>query len=94
MWFDLEGVADTKYKRMMLEGSLEDATTMTKLDMSWHHLQEKFKKMILGPSLATGVREQITYEILHKGWSMQWCSFLCASQHAFKIERKSDMASI
>ena len=85
-------MADTEDVRMMLESSLADTINMLGLEKSGHHLPDKFIKMLLGLSLVQGGREQITYEILHKGWSILWCLFLDESRRAPKRYREEDMA--
>ena len=60
----------------MLEASLEDTINMTELETSGLHLPDGFINMLLGLSLASGGRAQITYETLHKVWIILLCSFL------------------
>ena len=62
--------ADTKHSRVVLEDILTYTINMTGLDTSGHHLPDKFINVILGFSLAQGGQAQITYETLHKVWSI------------------------
>ena len=76
----------------MLEESLSDTINITGLKKGRSHVPDEFINMILGLSLVPGGRAQITYETLHKGWSMLWLYFLYATHSTSELERGVDMS--
>ena len=77
--------------RIVLESFLADTINMDILETSRHHLPGELIRMLLGQSFATGGREQIKYETLHKVWNIPWCAFLYVSKCVYKREREADM---
>ena len=79
---------------MVLEVSLADTINITVLGTRGHRILDEFIKILLGVSLEPGGQAQITYENIHKGWSILLWYFLDATQCAYEIERGVDMEAI
>ena len=76
---------------MILEEEMTDTINMTVIEKSICHLKNQFMDMLMGISLVSGGRLNITYDTLYKGWSMLCCSLLDTTQQASDQERDSDM---